>query len=319
MEQKGNKKIIIISIVIAVVIIAIIIGVAISIKTTSTSTSSKPNAKEEQIQEFSWSNEDLGSTSDGTDYITGTIENLTPNVYQNVTIECILYGENGEELEKVYDTNYFVGANEKFKFFAFVKNTKYSKIKSYSVNEVKGEILPNDIDISSNFLISNKTIGAFAGFSPHISYNIKNTSSIDYQEPITVVNIVKDNTLGMKYVYYNIIDSLKHNATTYCTATDNIGIEPLENLKYSFENYYVILGNIAKMENMKDVMVVFSRVTATPWEKAEKELDTMGLKVEKIEQPHNTPKGNIFKQEPEIGTKLKAGSTVKIYVSTGKE
>ena len=317
MEKKGNKKIIIISIVVAVVIIATIIGVAISTKTTSTS--SKPNTKEEQIKEFSWSNEDLGSTGDGTDYITGWVTNLTTNVYQNVTVECILYGENGEELEKVYDTSYFVGANEEFKFFAFIENTKYSQIKSYSINKVEGEIIPKEIIITDNFSISNKEIGSFSGLYPHISYNIKNTSTTDYQEPITIVNVVKDNSLGMKYVYYNVIDSLNHNATTHCFADDNVGIGALKNVKYSFENCYVILGNIAKMENMKDVMVVFSRVTATPWEKAQKELDTMGLKVEKIEQPNKAPKGNVFKQEPEIGTKLKAGSTVKVYVSTGEE
>lgn len=315
-KKRNNKKIIIISILVILVIVAIIIGMIINTK--STNTNSKPNIKEEQIKEFSWSNEDLGTTSDGTDYITGRITNLTTNIYQNVTVECILYGENGEELEKVYDTSYFVGANEEFKFLAFIKDTKYSQIKSYSVNEVKGEIIPKDINITNNFSLSNKEIGSFSGLSPHISYNIKNTSTIDYQQPITVVNVVKDNSLGMKYVYYNVIDSLNHNATTYCMANNNVGIGALQNVKYSFEDYYVILGNIAKMENMKDVMVVFSRVTATPWEKAEKELDIMGLKVEKIEQPHNTPKGNVFKQEPEIGTKLKAGSTVKIYVSTGE-
>lgn len=325
-EKKKNKKIIVISIISVIVIILISVVVLIQKNKSSLTNNGIENA--EKVKEFSSSNEFLSSTEENQTCVCGTITNLTNNIYKDVTIECTLYGEDGEELEKVYGEIYFLGANENCKFVAVSQNNvKYSKVKNYAISNIKGNMLEKDKDITNNFLIYDESIGLLRSLfdksptKPSISYKVKNVSDTDYNEPITIVSSIK-NDKGEKYVIYNVLNSFKPNAIEAIYGENSIGEElpkSTEEINYSFENHFVILGNIAKMEDMKEVMVTFSRVTATPWEEAQKELDTMGLKVEKIEQKHKTPKGNVFKQEPEIGTRLKAGSAVKIYVSTGEE
>lgn len=325
-EKKKSKKIIVISIISVIALILIL--VLILVQENRSKLTDSDIKKVEDVKAFSSSNEFLGTTEENKTCVSGTITNLTNNVYRDVTVECILYGEDGEELEKLYGETYFLGANESCKFIAVSQNNiKYSKVKNYAVSNIKGNVLEKDINITNDFLIYDESIGLLRSLfdksptKPSVSYKAKNVNNTDYKEPITIVSTIENNR-GEKYVIYNVLNGLKPNAIETIYGGNSIGEElpkSTEEISYSFKNHFAILGNIAEMENMKGVMVIFSRVVATQWEEAKKELDTMGLKVEKIEQPHKTPKGNVFKQEPEIGTKLKAGSTVKIYVSTGEE
>lgn len=324
MEEK--KKIVIIITIIIILLIAI--GIIITIKSNSNSENNDTNIYniEEKKEEFKSSNENLSFTIIGEKahtYVSGTITNLTENIYQDVKVECILYGENGEELEKVYGKTYFLEAHKDFKFFAFsLKGVQSSKVKSYSVSKIEGTMLPKEKNITKDFSIYNEKINAFYNSSPTVNYNIKNISNIDYQEPITIVQNVKSNT-GITYTYYKVLNSLKPNATTECYTSDNIGTEPPEykyetkNITYSFENSYVILGDITNIEGTKIRVPFIKYIT---WEEAKQKLETMNLKAEKIEQPSETIEKNyVISQSPEMNTKVETGSTIKVYISAGNE
>ena len=85
------------------------------------------------------------------------------------------------------------------------------------------------------------------------------------------------------------------------------------------EGYKVKENSIIKVVISKGTeMTKVEKVVGMKFEEAEKALNDANLQVEKIEQTSKTvEEGYVIKQEPEEGTTLKAGETVKVYVSIG--
>ena len=85
------------------------------------------------------------------------------------------------------------------------------------------------------------------------------------------------------------------------------------------EGYTVKENAIIKVVVSKGTeMTKVEKVVGMKFEDAEKALKDVNLQAEKIEQTSKTvEEGYVIKQDPEEGTELKAGETVKVYVSIG--
>lgn len=85
------------------------------------------------------------------------------------------------------------------------------------------------------------------------------------------------------------------------------------------EGYTVKENSIIKVTVSKGAKIVtVEKVVGKTFEEAENALKALDLKVEKVEQTSKkVEEGYIIKQEPEEGKEVKAGETVKVYVSIG--
>jgi len=85
------------------------------------------------------------------------------------------------------------------------------------------------------------------------------------------------------------------------------------------ENYTVkenstVVVSVSKGAEMKEV----PKVVGKTYDDAARELENNNFKVEKIDKISQTvEKGIVIEQEPENGTKIKVGETIKLYVSSG--
>lgn len=248
-KKKGKKKIIAILLVSLLVVIVIITTIIMNKRKEQQELQiSNTEITPLIIEEFKTYDEDIGTLGNNV-YITGKIKNLTDNVYANVEIEYIAYGENGEDLGKLKAAIFYLDAKEECQFYAFsTENISYLKINSYSVKNISGMILDNTKIISENFLVSNESIGSFAGMDIlTMSYDIKNISNNDYNEPITIVHSIREVSTGAQYIFFHELESIKANTTVnHCFTSDVIGVEPPIYTKYTIQNYYVILGKIDK-------------------------------------------------------------------------
>ena len=92
-----------------------------------------------------------------------------------------------------------------------------------------------------------------------------------------------------------------------------------QNPEYKGENYKILSSTKIKLYVSKGVEVVkVPKIAGKTFEDAQKEIEDLGLTVEKVEETsQKIEEGVVIKQDPKEDTEVETGTSVKIYVSTG--
>lgn len=230
-----------------IIIAIIILGIIIFITTLVISKNNlKPNQtnvqKDIPKDNFICSNEELHSYPAT---VTGILKNDTDNIYKNVSVSYLLYDEEGNNIGELFDSFEFLGAYDTWNFEATSQNTdtRPYQAHSFSIKEINGTKLENDINITNDFEISNIEWGKGNKYtSPansnyegiYIESSIKNISATDYNEPFTIIYSIYLKSTGNKVCsYYHTINSLKAQSTTKSITQEPYDAYAYVPIKYS--------------------------------------------------------------------------------------